>query len=197
MLSSSQLWLHSPPHLQAPTIGPFSSRLLLRGWGEAWAGPALEELWEWLAAGSWAPSFVPSREPVLLGLGAVMMLGPEGAERQFAAVPCTPALALRRVWCACARDPDSCWNLPTDARGWCLYVGEGCFRNVSGLSVHPLSGCQGWHTSLQLVEHETAMKYFQDQMDRCGEVLGSAWVCVVVFSQLLPFAFWKLHFLLC
>lgn len=65
-------------------------------------------------------------------------------------------------------------------------------RDASGMcqdSLCPLSGCQGWHTSLQLVERETATKYVQEQIDRYGEVLGSAWVCVVLFSQLLPFAF--------
>lgn len=61
----------------------------------------------------------------------------------------------------------------------------------------PLSGCHGWHTSLQLREHETAVKSVQARIDRYGEALGSAWARVVLFSQLLPFAFWKLHFLLC
>lgn len=48
-------------------------------------------------------------------------------------------------------------------------------------SRRPVSGCQGWHASLELRDHETATEYIQDQLGACGAVWSSVWVCVVVF----------------
>lgn len=75
------------------------------GVGPAGPSPGKSSGSGWLAAGSRFHPFISSQEPVLLGLGARDRFGPEGAEEQLAAVPCTSTSLVLSVCGACVQEP--------------------------------------------------------------------------------------------
>lgn len=193
-----------PLHLQGPTIGPFRCRLLLRGWDGLRPEPAGRVT-------SWAVSAQPWKSfgsVWLLGAGLHpssllgVTAGPRcrgdawarglvrGSSLECPAFqpwhPGMPGVHVHRTQTAAGICPVT--------HKWRLCAGEGCSRNVVGLSVSFL-----WVSGVARQSLAWSLKQLQNTFNTKlvhGEVLSSVRVCVVLFSQICSFPLGKLHLFL-
>lgn len=179
MLYNSQLLLLSPPHLQAPTIGPFRARPLMMawGWGEAWAGRQGDWAGQSLpspgralgVAGSWDYLLPPGSH--CLGLGAWWCLGQKSGKRKILQYPAS------QPWSSVVHGVHV--NKTHTTVGFifchtvmvCVCRGEGmlqeCVRTLC-----PVSGCQCWHP----VFSWWSMKLLQNTFKTKLVHVGRCWI---------------------